>query len=174
MNTAAEPAPWSLPLVTLDGRATTLGEWQGKVLLVVNVASQCGYTPQYAGLEALWRKHRDEGLVVLGVPCDQFGNQEPGTDAEIAQFCQQNYGVSFPLLAKTDVNGDDAHPLYVWLKHKKSGALGANIKWNFTKFLIGRDGRVIKRFGPTKEPEKLRPQIEAALAQGGVDEAAAG
>ena len=130
---------------------------------MVNTASKCGLTPQYEGLQQLYDDYSEQGLTVLGFPCDQFGHQEPGTEEEIGAFCQQNYGVSFPMFSKIDVNGDDTHPLYVWLKHKKSGALGANIKWNFTKFLIGRDGRVVKRFGPTKEPEKLRPAIEAAL-----------
>ena len=160
---------------TLDGQDRDLGDYVGDVVLVVNTASRCGLTPQYEGLQQLYDDYADQGLVVLGFPCDQFGHQEPGTEEEIGAFCQQNYGVSFPMFAKIDVNGDDTHPLYVWLKHKKSGALGANIKWNFTKFLIGRDGRVLKRFGSTKEPEKLRPQIEAALAEGGAaDEAVAG
>lgn len=158
-------APWDLPLTTLDGRATTLGEWRGKVLLIVNVASRCGKTPQYAGLEALWRQHRDQGLVVLGVPCDQFAHQEPGSAAEIAEFCRLNYDVTFPLLAKTKVNGPATHPLYRWLKRERPWFLWfGTIKWNFTKFLVGKDGQVIKRFSPTTEPEKLIPEIEKALA----------
>ncbi|MEP6745986.1 MAG: glutathione peroxidase, partial [Gemmatimonadota bacterium] len=138
-------APWDIPLDTLDGRMTTLGEWRGKVLLVVNVASQCGRTPQYGGLEALWRARRDEGLAVLGFPCDQFGHQEPGSASEIANFCERNYGVSFPLFAKTEVNGPHAHPLYRWLKRERPGFLWiGRIKWNFTKFLVGRRGRVVR------------------------------
>jgi len=166
MSTAPEAAPWDLPLVTLDGRATTFGEWQGKVLLIVNVASQCGYTPQYAGLEALWRKHRDEGLVVLGVPCDQFGNQEPGSDGEIAQFCQREYGITFPLLAKAEVNGDQAHPLFRWLKKARPGFLGTEaIKWNFTKFLVDRDGHVRTRYGSIDTPEKIGEELRPLLHQ---------
>jgi len=159
---------------TLDGRDQDLGDYVGDVVLVVNTASKCGLTPQYEGLENVYEQYRGQGLVVVGFPANNFKSQEPGTEEEIGAFCQRNYGVSFPMFAKIEVNGDDTHPLYQWLKHKKSGALGANIKWNFTKFLIGRDGRVIKRFGPTKEPEKLRPQIEAALADGVAGEAAAG
>jgi glutathione peroxidase len=159
-----EPPPWSLPLTTLDGRATTLGEWEGKVLLIVNVASQCGYTPQYAGLEALWQKHRADGLVVVGVPCDQFGNQEPGSDAEILAFCQREYGVTFPVLAKTDVNGEGAHPLYQWLKKARPGFLGTEaIKWNFTKFLVDREGKVVERYAPKVEPEAIADDIEKLL-----------
>ena len=137
---------------TLDGQDRDLGDYVGDVVLVVNTASKCGLTPQYEGLQSLYDEYAAQGLTVLGFPCDQFGHQEPGTEEEIGAFCEQNYGVSFPMFAKIEVNGDDTHPLYVWLKHKKSGALGANIKWNFTKFLIGRDGRVVKRFGPTKDP----------------------
>jgi glutathione peroxidase len=119
----------------------------------------------YAGLQRLFDDYGDQGLVVLGFPCDQFGHQEPGTEDEIDAFCQQNYGVSFPMFAKIEVNGDDTHPLYQWLKHKKSGLVGNDIRWNFTKFLVGRDGRVVKRFGPAKDPESLRPRIEKALAE---------
>ena len=166
MSTAADPAPWELPLVTLDGRATTLGEWQGKVLLIVNVASQCGYTPQYAGLEALWRKHRSEGLVVLGVPCDQFGNQEPGGGAEILAFCQKQYGVTFPVLTKTEVNGEGAHPLYKWLKKARPGFLGTEaIKWNFTKFLVDQEGVVRERYGSIDTPEQIGEDLPAFLHQ---------
>jgi len=164
MSGAPEPVPWELPLSMLDGRTTTLEEWRGKILLVVNVASQCGYTPQYAGLEALWQKYRDDGLVVLGVPCDQFGNQEPGTDAEIAQFCQREYGITFPLLAKTEVNGDGAHPLFRWLKKARPGFLGTEaIKWNFTKFLVDRNGNVVGRYAPNDTPESIAPDIEKVL-----------
>ncbi len=149
----------------IDGQTRSLGEFRGKVLLIVNVASKCGFTPQYTGLEALWREYRDRGLVVLGFPCDQFGHQEPGGEAEIRNFCSLNYDVGFPLFAKIDVNGDQAHPLWQWLKKEKSGLLGLSaIKWNFSKFLVGRDGRVIDRYAPTDKPESLRKDIEAALA----------
>lgn len=164
MSTTVTEAPWHIPLTTLDGRATTLGEWRGKVLLVVNVASQCGLTPQYAGLEELWRTHRDEGLVILGVPCDQFGNQEPGTAEEIATFCSISYDVTFPLLAKTEVNGDRAHPLFQWLKHARPGFLGTEaIKWNFTKFLVDRDGTVRTRYAPTETPDQIGADLAALL-----------
>ncbi len=166
MSEPTVTAPWSLPLTTLDGRATTLGEWEGKVLLIVNVASQCGYTPQYAGLEALWKKHRGDGLVVIGVPCDQFGNQEPGDAAEILAFCRRDFGVTFPLLAKTDVNGDDAHPLFRWLKRARPGFLGTEaIKWNFTKFLVDQEGVVRERYGSIDTPEKIGEQLRPLLHQ---------
>ena len=149
----------------IDGQTRSLEEFRGKVLLIVNVASKCGFTPQYTGLEALWREYRDRGLVVLGFPCDQFGHQEPGDEAEIRNFCSLNYDVGFPLFAKIDVNGDQAHPLWQWLKKEKSGLLGLSaIKWNFSKFLVGRDGSVIDRYAPTDKPESLRKHIEAALA----------
>ena len=149
----------------IDGQVRSLDEYRGKVLLVVNVASQCGFTPQYAGLEKLWQDHRDRGFAVLGFPCDQFGHQEPGDAAEIRNFCSLNYAVSFPLYAKVEVNGDDAHPLWKWLKDEKGGFLGIDaIKWNFSKFLVGRDGRVIKRYAPTDKPESIADDIEAALA----------
>ena len=148
----------------MDGVARPLADHAGKVLLVVNVASKCGFTPQYAGLEQLWRDYRERGLVVLGFPCDQFGHQEPGDEAEIQNFCTLNYEVSFPLFAKVNVNGDAAHPLWRWLKDEKSGFLGIDaIKWNFSKFLVGRDGRVIKRYAPNDAPESIRGDIEAAL-----------
>jgi len=135
------------------------------VLLVVNVASKCGFTPQYAGLEALYRKYREAGLTVLGFPCDQFGHQEPGDEAAIREFCSTQYDVSFPLYAKIEVNGDAAHPLYRWLKQEKPGLLGTGrIKWNFTKFLVGRDGCPIKRYAPTDTPASLTGAIEKALA----------
>ena len=150
----------------LDGDALPLYDYAGKVLLVVNVASRCGFTPQYAGLEALWQAYAGRGLVVLGFPCDQFGHQEPGDAAQIQEFCQLNYGVSFPVSAKVDVNGPQAHPLWHWLQRQKRGALGiAAIKWNFSKFLIGRDGRVLARYAPTTKPEALRDDIERALGQ---------
>lgn len=149
---------------TLDGREQDLGDYLGKVVLVVNTASKCGLTPHYEGLEALYRDYADQGLVVLGFPCNQFAGQEPGNAEEIGEFCQRNYGVSFPMFDKIDVNGDDAHPLYRWLRTEKGGILGDAIKWNFTKFLLGRDGEVLKRYAPTTEPEKLRGDVEAALA----------
>ncbi|MGQ4659458.1 glutathione peroxidase [Lysobacter sp. F6437] len=149
----------------LDGQPRTLDEFSGKVLLIVNVASQCGFTPQYTGLEKLWREYGPRGLVVLGFPCDQFGHQEPGDADEIRQFCSLRYDVSFPMFAKVEVNGDDAHPLWKWLKREKGGILGIDaIKWNFTKFLVGRDGQVIKRYAPKDPPESMVSDIEAALA----------
>ena len=148
---------------TLDGVEQPLDTYRGKAMLIVNTASKCGFTPQYAGLEQLWRENRDRGLVVLGFPCDQFGNQEPGDEAEISDFCERNFGVTFPLFSKVDVNGDDAHPLVDWLKDSKGGVLGSKIKWNFTKFLVGRDGTVIDRYAPQTEPEKLSDDIEKAL-----------
>jgi glutathione peroxidase len=148
----------------IEGREQSLSDWRGKVLLVVNVASKCGFTPQYAGLEELWRKYRDRGLVVLGFPCDQFGHQEPGDEAEIRNFCSLTYDVDFPMFAKVEVNGGGAHPLWKWLKDEKGGLLGIGaIKWNFTKFLVGRDGKVLKRYAPTDTPESLARDIEAAL-----------
>jgi glutathione peroxidase len=149
---------------TLDGREQDLADYQGKVVLVVNTASQCGLTPQFEGLESLYEKYVDEGLVILGFPCNQFAGQEPGTADEIGEFCQRNYGVSFPMFDKIDVNGDNAHPLYRWLRTEKGGMLGDAIKWNFTKFLVGRDGQVIKRYAPTTDPEKIADDIEDALA----------
>ena len=149
----------------IEGRDRPLRELEGDVLLIVNVASQCGFTPQYAGLEALWRKHRDRGFAVLGFPCNQFGHQEPGDETEIQRFCSTSYGVSFPLFAKVDVNGAGAHPLYKWLKGEKAGVLGTEaIKWNFTKFLVDRAGRVVKRYAPTDTPEKIDKDVEALLA----------
>ncbi len=149
---------------TLEGVEQKLSLYAGKVLLIVNVASRCGYTPQYTGLEALFERYRPQGLVVLGFPCNQFGHQEPGEAAEIREFCSLNYQVSFPLFEKIDVNGAAAHPLYKLLKSARPGLLGSEaIKWNFTKFLVGRDGTVLKRFAPTDKPESLVPDIEAAL-----------
>jgi glutathione peroxidase len=149
----------------LGGDTRPLAAYDGKVLLVVNVASKCGFTPQYAGLQQLWADYRDRGLVVLGFPCDQFGHQEPGDEAEIGRFCALTYAVDFPMFAKIDVNGTGAHPLWAWLKGQKPGVLGTEaIKWNFTKFLVGRDGRVLQRFAPNDNPESLRPAIDAALA----------
>ena len=151
----------------IDGQPRSLGDYAGKVMLIVNVASQCGFTPQYTGLEKLWREYGPRGLVVLGFPCDQFGHQEPGDEATIRAFCTLDYGVDFPMFAKIEVNGAGAHPLWAWLKREKGGLLGIDaIKWNFTKFLVGRDGRVRKRYGPTETPDALRPDIEKALASG--------
>jgi glutathione peroxidase len=149
---------------TLDGQEQALAEYRGKVLLVVNTASKCGFTPQYAGLEALWRQYRDKGLVVLGFPCDQFGHQEPGDEEEIRNFCSLTYEVSFPMFAKIEVNGGGAHPLYRHLKKAAPGLLGSEaIKWNFTKFLVDRDGRVIRRYAPTDTPEKIGKDLEKLL-----------
>ena len=149
---------------SLDGKPVALRDFAGKVLLVVNTASKCGFTPQYEGLEALYEQYRDRGLAVLGFPCNQFGAQEPGTAEEIGAFCQKNYGVSFPMFEKIDVNGATAHPLYQWLKSNARGLLGSEaIKWNFTKFLVDRDGKVVERFAPTTKPEDLKASIEALL-----------
>lgn len=148
---------------SLDGRDVDLADYQGKVVLVVNTASQCGFTPQLEGLQELQARYADQGFTVLGFPCDQFGHQEPGTEAEIGAFCQKNYGVEFPMFAKIEVNGDGAHPLFAWLRSEKGGLLGSKVKWNFTKFLLGRDGRVLDRFGPTTKPEKIAGDIEKAL-----------
>lgn len=148
----------------IDGAERPLDAYRGRVLLVVNVASKCGFTPQYAGLEALYRKYREAGLTVLGFPCDQFGHQEPGDEAAIREFCSTQYDVSFPLYAKIEVNGDAAHPLYRWLKQEKPGLLGTGrIKWNFTKFLVDKAGRVVARHPPTTRPESLTRDIEALL-----------
>jgi glutathione peroxidase len=147
-----------------NGETISLAGKAGKVLLVVNTASKCGFTPQYDGLEALWRKYRDRGFEVVAFPCNQFGGQEPGNAAEIESFCKVNFGVSFPLMAKVEVNGDAASPLFDWLKTEAPGVLGTKrIKWNFTKFLIGRDGKVVRRFAPTEKPAKLESAIEALL-----------
>jgi glutathione peroxidase len=159
------PSLSSFSASSISGDSVELSRYQGQVALVVNVASQCGFTPQYRGLEALYQQYRDQGFTVLGFPCDQFGHQEPGTEAEILDFCTTKYAVSFPLFAKIDVNGSGAHPLYQWLKEEKSGVLGTQaIKWNFTKFLVGRDGQVLKRYGSSTAPDELRGDIEQALA----------
>ncbi len=150
---------------SITGAPVALADHRGQVLLIVNTASACGFTPQFAGLESLWQDYRDRGLVVLGFPCNQFGGQDPGANDEIASFCQLNYGVSFPMMAKVDVNGGEAHPLWKWLTAEAPGLLGSKaIKWNFTKFLVGRDGQVIKRYAPTDAPASLKADIEAALA----------
>jgi glutathione peroxidase len=149
---------------TISGEERALQAYDGKVALVVNTASQCGFTPQFEGLEELHRQYADQGLVVMGFPCNQFASQDPGSNEEIGAFCQKNYGVSFEMFEKVDVNGDEAHPLFEWLRSEKSGVLGDAIKWNFTKFLVGRDGRVTKRYGSTTKPEKIAGDIEKALA----------
>lgn len=150
--------------VALDGKPAPLADYRGKVLLIVNTASKCGFTPQYEGLEALWRKYKDRGLVILGFPCNQFGAQEPGNAEEIASFCSLTYDVSFPMMSKVEVNGPGADPLYAFLKHEKKGLLGSEgIKWNFTKFLIDKTGKVAGRYAPTDKPEALGSAIEALL-----------
>ena len=149
----------------IAGRPVALAQFKGKPLLIVNTASACGFTPQFAGLEELHKSYGDKGLVVLGFPCNQFGSQDKGSNDEIAEFCQLNYGVSFPMMAKIDVNGSGAHPLYQWMVNEAPGLLGLKaIKWNFTKFLIGKDGSVLKRYAPTDTPKSLAKDIEAALA----------
>jgi glutathione peroxidase len=150
--------------LTIDGTDLPLSSYRGHPLLIVNVASKCGFTPQYAGLEALYKKYHGRGLEVLGFPCDQFGHQEPGTEAEIKEFCSLTYDVSFPMFAKIKVNGPDSHPLYEYLKSSLPGILGTEaIKWNFTKFLVGKGGEPIKRYAPADKPESMAPDIEAAL-----------
>ncbi|MBB5212930.1 glutathione peroxidase [Microbulbifer hydrolyticus] len=155
---------YSIPVQANDGQATTLEDYKGKVLLIVNTASKCGFTPQYQGLEELYRKYKDQGLVILGFPCNQFGKQEPGSDSEIQEFCTLNYGVSFPVYAKLDVNGANAHPLFTQLKKAAPGILGTEgIKWNFTKFLVNRDGDVVNRYAPKDKPQDLEADIEKQL-----------
>lgn len=161
---AQNSAFYSLTAELLDGRPVPLSHFAGKVLLIVNTASRCGFTPQYAALEQLYREFHDRGFEVLGFPCNQFGNQEPGSAEEIAQFCERNYGVSFPIFAKVDVNGANAHPLFQLLTRARRGVLGTRrIKWNFTKFVVDREGNVVARFAPSTEPGKLRSFIELLL-----------
>ena len=150
---------------SIDGIEQQLVDYKGKVILVVNTASHCGFTGQYKGLENLYRTYTDRGLVVLGFPCDQFGHQEPGDEEEIATFCERNFGVTFPLFAKIDVNGPDAHPLYEWLRSEQSGMVGNKIRWNFTKFLIDTEGKVVKRYGSTTTPVQIADDIEALLPE---------
>jgi glutathione peroxidase len=151
--------------LSIEGRPAHLSTQRGKVLLIVNTASACGFTPQFAGLESLWKQYRDRGLVVVGFPSNQFGAQDPGSDGEIASFCEMNYGVSFPMMSKVDVNGTQAHPVWKWLTAQAPGLLGSQaVKWNFTKFLVGKDGQVVKRYAPNDTPESLKADIEAALA----------
>lgn len=151
--------------LSIDGQPVSLEQFRGQAMLIVNTASACGFTPQFAGLEKLHQTYGGKGLAVLGFPCNQFGSQDPGSNEEIGAFCQRNFGVSFPMMSKIEVNGADAHPLYRWLTAEAPGLLGSKaIKWNFTKFLVGKDGRVIKRYAPQDAPEKLAKDIEAALA----------
>lgn len=148
---------------TLQGREMKMADTRGKVVLVVNTASKCGFTPQYAGLEKLYEKYKDKGLVIIGFPCNQFGQQEPGGSGEIQEFCQVNYGVTFPIMAKVDVNGDNADPIFKYLKSRLGGLLGSRIKWNFTKFLIDRNGKPVERFSPLTTPDKIEPAIQKLL-----------
>jgi glutathione peroxidase len=158
------PLPADIALKAIDGKAATLGDFAGQALVIVNVASQCGFTPQYAGLEALHRRFRVRGFAVLGFPCDQFGHQEPGDESAIRTFCEDKYDVTFPMFAKIEVNGANAHPLFEALKEAAPGLLGTRaIKWNFTKFLVDRQGRVVRRYAPSDKPEKLAEDIQAAL-----------
>ena len=151
-------------VTTIDGQTGTMETYRGQVLLIVNVASKCGFTSQYAGLEALYRRYRDKGFTILGFPCDQFGHQEPGSEAEIQSFCSLTYDVTFPLFAKIEVNGSGAHPLYQYLKKAQPGLLGSEaIKWNFTKFLVNRDGQVLKRYAPTDTPEKIDADLKGMI-----------
>jgi glutathione peroxidase len=157
---------YDIAVNTIDGRPQTMADYRGQVLLIVNVASQCGFTPQYTGLEELYRKFKPSGFAVLGFPCDQFGHQEPGNEAEIQQFCSTKYNVSFPMFAKINVNGPNTHPLYEFLKSEKSGILGTEgIKWNFTKFLLDREGNVVKRYAPTTTPDRIGVDLEPLLAR---------
>jgi glutathione peroxidase len=158
------PSLYDFEALSIEGQPVSLDQYRGQPLLIVNTASACGFTPQFGGLEKLHQTYGDRGLVVLGFPCNQFGSQDTGTNAEIATFCQRNFGVSFPMMSKIEVNGAQAHPLYQWLSAEAPGLLGSKaIKWNFTKFLVGKDGRVIKRYAPQDAPEKLAKDIEAAL-----------
>lgn len=162
-NTAM-PTVHDFEATSITGQPVKLGDFRGKVILIVNTASKCGFTPQFEGLEKLWQARKDQGLVILGFPCNQFGAQDPGSDGDIASFCQLNYGVSFPMMSKVDVNGAGAHPLYQWLVKEAPGILGTKaIKWNFTKFLIGRDGQVLGRYAPTDKPQALDADIARAL-----------
>lgn len=154
---------YEIPVVDIDGQPADLSQYKGKVLLIVNTASKCGFTPQYKGLESLYKEYGSDQFEVLGFPCDQFGHQEPGEAEEIKGFCELNYGVTFPLFEKIDVKGDQAHPLFKFLTTEKPGLIGKDIKWNFTKFLVDREGNVVERFSPTTEPEKLKSKIDVLL-----------
>ena len=161
----AEPTIYDFEALSIEGKPAHLSTQRGKVIRVVNTASACGFTPQFAGLEQLWQDYRDQGLVIVGFPSNEFGGQDPGSNEQIGAFCQRNYGVSFPMMAKVEVNGARAHPLWQWLTAQAPGLLGSKaVKWNFTKFLIGKDGQPIRRYAPTDTPESLRRDIEAALA----------
>ena len=148
----------------LDGKNKSFADYEGKVLLIVNTASKCGFTPQFSGLEKLYQEYKDQGLLVLGFPCNQFGSQDPGSNEQIGSFCEKNYGVSFPMFAKVNVKGEEAHVIFRYLTNNSKGILGSGIKWNFTKFLIGKDGKVLNRYAPTTKPEDLQADIEKALA----------
>ena len=162
--TSSPSSVYDFEALSIDGKPAHLSTQRGKVLLLVNTASQCGFTPQFGGLEALWEKYRDKGLVVVGFPSNEFGKQDPGSNDEIASFCQVNYGVSFPMMSKVEVNGSGAHPLWKWLKGEKPGLLGSEaIKWNFTKFLVDRGGKVVARFAPNDTPESIAGDVEKAL-----------
>ena len=159
------PTIYDFQAQSISGKDIALSDFKGQVILIVNTASKCGFTPQFGGLEELHKTYAGKGLAVLGFPCNQFGSQDPGADGEIAEFCQVNYGVSFPMMGKVDVNGPKAHPLYKWRSAEAPGLLGSkSIKWNFTKFLVGKDGRVIRRYAPTDKPADLSKDVEAALA----------
>ena len=161
----SSPSVYDFKAQSISGKDIPLSAFKGRVMLIVNTASKCGFTPQFGGLEELHKTYADKGLAVVGFPCNQFGSQDPGADSEIAEFCQVNYGVSFPMMDKVDVNGPKEHPLYKWLSAEAPGLLGSkSIKWNFTKFLVGKDGQVIKRYAPTDKPADLAKDIEAALA----------
>ena len=161
----AETTIYDFEALSIDGQRAHLSTQRGKVILVVNTASACGFTPQFAGLEQLWKDYRNRGLVIVGFPSNEFGSQDPGSNDEIGAFCQKNYGVSFPMMGKIEVNGAQAHPLWKFLTSEARGVLGSQaVKWNFTKFLVGRDGTVLKRYAPNDAPESLRKDIEAALA----------
>jgi glutathione peroxidase len=161
----ARPSIYDFEALSIEGKPAHLSSQRGKVLLIVNTASQCGFTPQFAGLEQLWKDYRDRGLVIIGFPSNQFGGQDPGENEQIASFCELNYGVSFPMMGKVEVNGAHAHPLWQFLTREARGVLGSQaVKWNFTKFLVGRDGTVLKRYAPADPPASLRQDIEAALA----------
>ena len=161
----SNPTVYDFEARDIAGKDTPLSDFKGKVMLIVNTASKCGFTPQFGGLEELHKTYADKGLAVLGFPCNQFGSQDPGAEGEIAEFCQVNYGVSFPMMGKIDVNGPAAHPLYKWLSAEAPGLLGSKaIKWNFTKFLIGKDGQVIRRYAPLDKPADMAKDIEKALA----------
>jgi glutathione peroxidase len=170
MTDAIPQSVYEFSAISVGGHEVPLAQYAGNVLVIVNTASKCGFTPQYAGLESLYQKYKDQGLMVLGFPCNQFGEQEPGTEAEIAQFCELNYGVSFPIFAKIEVNGPNAHPLFQYLKKQQPGVFGVlgvsalgSIKWNFTKFLVDRKGQAVERYAPSTVPEELEPEIEKLL-----------